>query len=71
MSTGTIENWTGNMLDVGPMYPFVGAEVLLWVVGMVLWIGWHIWQSRFEDRTYKHEVETYAKGDNLKKALED
>lgn len=71
MSTGMIETWTGNMLDIGPMYPFVGSEVVLWIVGLVFWIGWHIWQSRFEDQRYKEEVESYAKADDIKKALED
>ena len=69
MSTGMIENWTGNMTDVGPLYPFVGSEVWLWVIGMALWIVWHIWQARHESREYKEESERYARGDNLLKAM--
>ena len=29
MNTGEIANWDGNMLDIGPIYPFVGWEGLM------------------------------------------
>ena len=45
MSTGNIESWSGNMAEIGPLYPFVGAEFALFVVGMVLWILWHVRQA--------------------------
>jgi hypothetical protein len=71
MRTGEFESWTGNLLEVGPIYPFVGSEVLLWIVGMVLWIAWHVWQARHESEEYREEMEKYARGDNLAKALRD
>ena len=54
MTTG-IESWAGNISEIGPMYPFVGTEVLLLIIGVVTWIGWHIWQSSNESRTYEEE----------------
>ena len=33
MSTGNVESWSGNMAEIGPLYPFVGAEFALFVVG--------------------------------------
>ncbi|MCH6581687.1 MAG: hypothetical protein V3S73_02340 [Gammaproteobacteria bacterium] len=54
MTTG-IESWAGNISEIGPMYPFVGTEVLLLIIGVVTWIGWHIWQSSNETRTYEEE----------------
>lgn len=68
MSTG-IENWTGNMLDIGPLYPFVGSEGLLVIVGVVVWIGWHIWQVRFESQSY--EQNGRLQGEALRKAMDD
>ncbi len=60
MSTGSFENWAGNIADIGPIYPFVGTEFLLWVVGMAGWIIWHIWQTRIENRTYEDELRRYG-----------
>ncbi len=54
MTTG-IESWAGNISEIGPIYPFVGSEWLLVIVGVVTWIGWHIWQSSHETRTYEEE----------------
>lgn len=40
-----------NPQDIGPMYPFVGAEVWLYfVVGVILWLGWHALQITGETR---------------------
>lgn len=38
------------------------------VVAVVLWIVWHIWQVRFENNTYKEDIEKHATSDNLRKA---
>jgi hypothetical protein len=69
MSTGSVANWTGNIADIGPIYPFVGSEFLLWVIGMALWVGWHLWQARNESREYEEEKERFASGGNLAKAF--
>jgi hypothetical protein len=50
MSTGNFTDWTGNMLDIGPLYPFVGSEVVMVVIGFVFVIGWFILQARVESR---------------------
>ena len=69
MSTGQIENWTGSMLDIGPLYPFVGTEMLFWNVGMVLWIAWHFWQAKAENQEYEEQMRKYTQGENLQKAM--
>jgi len=56
MSTGSFESWTGTITDIGPLYPFVGTELVLSIVGIVCWIGWHIWQYYFEKAEYEEEV---------------
>ncbi|MDF2764878.1 MAG: hypothetical protein K0S81_1872 [Rhodospirillales bacterium] len=50
MSTGNFTDWTGNMLDIGPLYPFVGSEVLMVIIGFIFVIGWFILQARVESR---------------------
>jgi hypothetical protein len=56
MATTMVESWGVDLATIGPIYPFVGSEVLLWVVGVAFWIGWHVWQMRFESRTYAAEL---------------
>ena len=38
----TVESWGGTIADIGPIYPMVGTEGLLVVIGVVLWIAWHV-----------------------------
>ena len=57
MQTGNITTWTGDLSEIGPLYPFVGSEYILLAVTVVLWLLWHYWQSRIEKKEYDDEVE--------------
>ena len=70
MSTGMIENWAGEIAEIGPMYPFVGTEGLLVLIGVVLWLGWHVLQARAETRTYEEELAKFGSDAGLKDALD-
>lgn len=50
MATNGIESWAVDLKDVSAIYPFQGTEVLLVIVGVVFWIGWHVMQARVEAR---------------------
>ncbi|MFZ5791743.1 MAG: hypothetical protein ACOY3L_13710 [Pseudomonadota bacterium] len=69
MSTGNFENWHGNMLDIGPLYPFVGSEGLLTIIGFAFWIVWMIWQWRMESSNYEDDMQTLKQNDNMSRAL--
>jgi hypothetical protein len=69
MATGNIENWAGTIADIGPLYPFVGTEFILWIIGMALWIGWHIWQSRIENAQYDEERRRFGDKETLRKII--
>ncbi|WP_374368711.1 hypothetical protein [Dongia sp.] len=69
MSTGTFENWHGNMLDIGPLYPFVGSEFVMFIICVAFWIAWHFLQWRMEESNYVDDMEVLKKGDNLERAL--
>ena len=69
MSTGSFENFAGTITDIGPLYPFVGSEGVLWVIGLVLWIIWHIIQAKRENRVYDEEVRRYGDKETLKKII--
>jgi hypothetical protein len=48
MSTIGYDSWAVDLGEVGAIYPFQGTETLLWIVGIVLWILWHIKQAKAE-----------------------
>ncbi len=68
MSTG-IETWNMNLLDIGPIYPFTGTELLLVVIGVVSWIIWHVIQFRAENELYDEEERSYSDQEKLKTAM--
>ena len=68
MSTTPVETWAVDLKDVTILYPGVGWEGLMVVVAIALWIVWHIWQVRFENNTYKEDIEKHATSENLRKA---
>ena len=55
MATGMIDNWI-NVDQFGPIYPFVGSEVLLTILGLAFWIIWHIWQIKEENAEFKGDI---------------
>jgi hypothetical protein len=70
MSTGNFENWAGTITDIGPMYPFVGTEMLWFILGLVFWIGWHIIQAKRETRDYAEEVKRFGDPASLRKVVD-
>ena len=46
MSTNGMTSWAVDLKDVGAIYPFQGSEVVLVILGLIFWIGWHVWQMR-------------------------
>lgn len=69
MSTGNFENWAGNIADIGPIYPFVGSEWLLVLIGVVYWIVWHVRQIGSENRALADQEQRLKSG-GLGKTLE-
>jgi hypothetical protein len=70
MTTGNFTDWSGNMLDLGPLYPFVGWEGFMVVLALIAWIGWHILQIRAETKQHDNDARRLRQGDNLAKAVE-
>jgi hypothetical protein len=70
MSTGNFENWDGNVLDLGPLYPFVGFEGLMVIILIAAWVAWHIAQMVGENRELDERVRQLSKSGELQKALD-
>ena len=65
----TVTSWTGNIADIGPIYPMVGTEGLLFIIGLVTWIVWHIIQTKMENKTYEDEIKRFGDSESLKKMI--
>ncbi len=48
MQTGLVPSWNVDPMELGPLYPFVGSEMILFVVCVALWVAFTVWQMRFE-----------------------
>ncbi len=70
MSTNGMTSWAVDLKDVGAIYPFQGMEVLMFILGLVFWIGWHILQARMENTELSHEMTADPEGDEARKAIE-
>jgi hypothetical protein len=71
MSTGNVENWDGNVMEMGPIYPFVGWEGFMVVLCVIVWVGWHIWQIKMENKRLESEAQRLRQSGNLQKAVAD
>jgi hypothetical protein len=70
MSTNGMESWAVDLKDVGAIYPFQGSEMLLVVLGLVFWIGWHIYQMRQEGAEIAEDLNADRSGDETRKAID-
>ncbi|PWE33803.1 hypothetical protein DDZ14_03835 [Maritimibacter sp. 55A14] len=51
MSTTIVETWSGaDLSQLGPIYPMVGTEFTLFLLGLIFWLGFHVLQMRIEGK---------------------
>jgi hypothetical protein len=55
MSTG-LESFA-NPAAITAMYPFAGSEGFLVIVGVAIWIVWHLWEIGFERGEHRKSVQ--------------
>jgi hypothetical protein len=63
-------SWAVDLKDVGAIYPFQGSEVLMVILGLAFWIGWHILQMRQEAAEIDKEANSDRQGDDTRKAID-
>jgi hypothetical protein len=69
--TGNFSNWDGNLLDIGPIYPFVGSELVMVLILVVLWVVWHVLQIRMENDKMETEARALRQGESLSRVLQE
>jgi hypothetical protein len=70
MSTTPIDSWAVDLADVTFIYPGVGTEVAMTVFAVVLWLGWHVWQVKFENQKYEQEIKDHATEEKMRDAID-
>jgi hypothetical protein len=70
MATTEVTSWAVDLSTLGPIYPFVGTEMLWLVLGLAFWIAWHIWQIRSESRVYREDMARLRSPADIEAALE-
>ncbi len=70
MSTTPIDSWAVDLADVTFIYPGVGLEVAMTVFAVILWLGWHVWQVKFENQTYEQEIKEHATEEKMRDAID-
>lgn len=72
MSTTQVETWAGADLSaIGPIYPMVGTEMLLFIAGLIFWIGFHILQAGVEKREFEKDVEAAKTPERLQRVFQE
>ena len=71
MSTTPIDSWAVDLAEVTFIYPFAGHEFIMAIIGIALWIVWHIWQIGFENRAFKDEIDKYGSPENMRKVIDE
>jgi len=65
-----METWAVDLANVGAVYPWQGTEVIMVIVGVVLWLWWHVAQLKGESEEFKADIAKYGSSEQIKKALE-
>ncbi len=70
MATGAVDNWL-NVDTFGAIYPFVGSEVLLAILGYAFWLIWHFIQIRKENAEFQKDIDNIRQQGGPGKVLDD
>lgn len=65
-----MESWAVDLANVGPVYPWQGTEGIMVLVGVVLWLLWHVWQLKAEVQEFKDDVAKYGNPEQIRYALD-
>ena len=71
MSTTPIDSWAVDLANVTHIYPFAGAEGLMALIGIVLWLAGPVGQVRHENEILKDSVQKYGDEATLQNAIDD
>ena len=72
LSTTTVETWKGaDLSQLGPIYPMVGSEMILVVIGVVFWIAFHFKQAAIEKKEMAADEAAARSPERLRRVFAD
>lgn len=72
MSTTQVETWTGaDLSQIGPIYPMVGTEMMLFLAGLLFWLLFHLFQGRIEKKEFEEDEALARSPERLQRVFED
>lgn len=70
LSTTIVETWSGtDLAQVGPIYPMVGSEFMLFIIGLIFWIGFHFAGGKVESREMAEDEDAARNPERLKRVF--
>lgn len=72
MSTTAVETWAGaDLSQIGPIYPMVGTEFILFLIGLAFWLFFHVRQAGIEKKEFEADEAAARSPDRLKRVFEE
>jgi hypothetical protein len=72
LSTTIVETWTGaDLSQLGPIYPMVGSEFMLFIIGLIFWLGFHFRQAGIEAKEMAADEEAARNPERLNRVFSD
>jgi len=72
MSTTIVESCRGaDLAALGPIYPMVGSEVVLFLLGLAFWLGFHLLQAGIEKRELEADARAARNSERLGRVFAD
>ncbi len=69
-STTIVETWTGaDLSQIGPIYPMVGSEFILYIIGLIFWLGFHFRQAGIEKKELEADEEAARSPERLNRVF--
>ena len=70
LSTTIVESWAGaDLSQLGPIYPMVGSEKLLVILGILFWLGFHLAGAKVERREMSEDEAAAKSPERLKRVF--
>ncbi|REJ65366.1 MAG: hypothetical protein DWQ31_03395 [Planctomycetota bacterium] len=64
-----VEDWVGELADLGPVYPWLGSEIWMFAACLAFCVWFMIWKFVTEHRKYDSTAREMGDGDRLADAL--
>ncbi|MEO3415070.1 hypothetical protein AAFO92_10465 [Roseovarius sp. CAU 1744] len=72
MSTTAVETWAGaDLSQIGPIYPMVGMEVILFIIGLLFWLAFHVMQAGIEKREMEADETAARSPERLQRVFDE